>query len=103
MRTRDALLIFRFLTWPPALLAILGLAAVGFFMNATGLTKPRDPDDLVCIGSKRYDLSDTDDRNELLTDLSSMKSAPSSILQRPPCNMFGSPISSRSMKKILGQ
>lgn len=101
MRTRDAYLILRFLTWPPALLTIVGLIVLGAIVNGLGLNKPAHPTDYVCLGQKEYDLNDPADKEELLGNMSGWDVAPSKVLQRPPCGGFGSPISQMSIDKLF--
>lgn len=101
MRTRDAYLIIRFLTWPPAILAIIGLGLIGFVIDGLGLNKPRHPADLVCLGQMEYDIGDRTEKNKLLEDMSGWNVAPSRVLQQPPCSGFGSPVSQATLKKLF--
>lgn len=100
MRTRDAYLIIRFLTWPPAIIGIAGLMALGFVVQVLGLDKPNHPEDLVCLGAKSYDLNEQADKDDLIQDMSGWDVLPSKVLQRPPCDNAGGSVSAASINKI---
>lgn len=101
MRVFQAYLILRFLTWPPAILTIAGLAIAGFVINALGLDKPSHPTDYVCIGQMRYDLNDRVDREKIRDDMVQWGAATIKALQRPPCDGFGSPVYQASINKLF--
>ena len=103
MRTFDLYWIFRFLSWSKTWLILAGLIIAGLVVQAFGIGQPDNPADLVCIGANEYDISDEDDRQQLLSDLAAWPSVPpSKVLQRPPCDMSGSPVSQETINKILG-
>jgi hypothetical protein len=91
----------RFLAWPVAWKLLAGLLVIGLVVKACGVGEPDNPADLVCIGAKEYDVGDGDDRQEVLSHLSEWGSDPSKILQRPPCDMLGSPVSPETISKLI--
>jgi hypothetical protein len=102
MRTRDAFLILRFLTWPPAILGIAIFTAFAFLLDCSGLNKPSKPQDLVCLGAKEYDVNNREEINELISDFGMWQVDPYQVILRPPCDNAGSRITASTMNKIYG-
>lgn len=103
MRTRDAFLILRFVTWPPAIAGLFLMLVLGLIVKSCGLNEPRDPSDRVCIGAQEYDLSKPSDKAAVLENLAQWGADPAKALQRPPCDMLGSPVSKKSIDKLFSR
>lgn len=101
MQTRNMYLILRFAMWKPAIALLFGLIIVGFVLGAFGFGRARASQDLVCIGAEQFDLNDANDRQKVVDNLASWNVAPSKVLQRPPCDNGGAPVSPESIGKLF--
>jgi hypothetical protein len=101
MRTSQAYLILRFLTWPPAILVIACLAVLGMVVDGLGLDQPDHPPDYVCIGQVRFDLNDEEDLKKLRDDMVQWGATTLKAMQRPPCDGSGSAVPRSSTDKVF--
>ena len=98
MRIWQSYLLLRFLLWPPAILIIISLFALGAIVQRLGYD---DNEDVICVGQQGYDLNDSEERHRLRMEFVYGRISSLSALSMPPCDFLGARVSRARINKLF--